>query len=157
MLSDEEHLDNLIRHIELVRNATILLGKRLMKKGRKEFGRLLIAKGFEHDVDKFYGINWDYLHAGSDTDKHNLELAIKNHTHANQHHPEYWGGIENMPELAVAEMVCDWYARSKEFSTSLRDWITNSAIEKFKIDIDGEVYKWINNFVSLILIDNFVK
>jgi Family of unknown function (DUF5662) len=107
MLNFEEHLDNLIRHIELVRNACILLGKRLMAKGRKEFARILIARGFEHDVSKFSGIEWDYLHAGGDVPQEQLDLAVRQHVRTNSHHPEYWGGVESMPEIAVAEMVCD--------------------------------------------------
>jgi hypothetical protein len=157
VLNTEEHLDNLIRHIELVREACILLGKRLIKSGRVEFGRLLIAKGFEHDVSKFYGIEWEYLHAGNDVDKEDLSLAVFQHIRTNQHHPEYWGNIENMPELAVAEMVCDWYARSQEFGTSFKDWVISSAVTKFSIDIDGEVYKWINKFISMLLVDSFVR
>lgn len=157
MLTPREHLDNLVRHIDLVREACLLLGKRLMDKGRGEFGRLLIAAGFQHDVSKFFGIEWDYLHAGRDVPKEQLELAIKQHTRTNSHHPEYWGGVENMPEIAVAEMICDWYARSQEFGTSLRDWITENAIDKFKIDLEGEQYKWIVGFVTLLLEDHFVR
>jgi hypothetical protein len=43
MLTVEEHLENLVRHIELVREAGLLLGKRLIRQGEEEFGRLLIA------------------------------------------------------------------------------------------------------------------
>lgn len=79
MLTTEEHLDNLVRHIELVRSATLLLGKRLIAKGQTDFGRILIANGFMHDVSKFSGIEWDYLHAGKDVPKDKLEMAIENH------------------------------------------------------------------------------
>jgi hypothetical protein len=44
--------------------------------------RLLIARVFVHDATKF--------------------------RETNQHHPEYWGGLHRMPDIAVAEMVCDW-------------------------------------------------
>lgn len=156
-LSPQEHLDNLVRHIDLVRGACLLLGKRLMAQGRQEFGRILIARGFEHDVSKFSGIEWDYLHAGRDVPKEQLELAVRQHTRTNSHHPEYWGGLENMPEIAVAEMVCDWYARGQEFGTGLREWITTQAIERFQIDTAGEQYGWIQKFVALLLEDHFVR
>ncbi len=156
MLSTDDHIDNLIRHIELVREACTLLGKRLMKSGRVEFGRLLIAKGFEHDVSKFYGIEWTFLHAGKDTPKEELNLAIQQHQSCNSHHPEYWGGIENMPELAVYEMICDWYSRSQEFGTSLRDWIRSVAMDRFKINPDGEVKKWIDTATDILLESSFV-
>src|SRR6185369_7717232 len=100
MLTVEDHLNNLVRHIELVREACLLLGKRLIsEEGRKEFGRILIGNGFVHDASKFAGIEWEYLHAGKDVPKEKLELAIRQHTLTNPHHPEYWGGFENMPEI----------------------------------------------------------
>jgi hypothetical protein len=157
MLSAEEHLDNLVRHIDLVRNACLLLGKRLMARGEKEFGRLVIAAGFCHDQSKFFGIEWNYLHAGKDVPKDKLEQAVEQHVETNQHHPEYWGGIEHAPRLAVAEMIADWYARSQEFGTSLRDWIKNQAIERYKIDTKGQVYAWMNDFVNILLEDSFVR
>jgi len=142
-LSPLEHLDNLVRHIDLVRGACLLLGKRLIGQGRVEFGRILIARGFEHDVSKFSSIEWDYLHAGQNVPRDQLDMAIRQHVRTNSHHPEYWGGIENMPEIAVAEMVCDWYARSQEFGTGLREWITSEAVERFQIDVAGEGYAWV--------------
>jgi len=157
MLSTEEHLDNLVRHIELVREACILLGKRLMAEGRKEFGRILISKGFVHDASKFSGIEWEYLHAGRDVPKEKLELAVQQHVRTNPHHPEYWGGFENMPEIYIAEMVCDWYARAMEFGTGLREWIRTTAIERYQIDTDGDRYKWLIKFVDTLLLDHFVR
>lgn len=156
-LSPQEHLDNLVRHIDLVRGACLLLGKRVMAQGRQEFGRILISRGFEHDVSKFSGIEWDYLHAGRDVPKEQLELAVRQHVRTNSHHPEYWGGVANMPEIAVAEMVCDWYARSQEFGTGLREWITTQAIERFQIDLESEQYGWIKKFVASLLEDHFVR
>jgi hypothetical protein len=157
MFTVQEHVDNLVRHIELVREGTLLLGKRLINEGRKDFGRILIAKGFVHDASKFHGIEWQYLHAGNDVPKDKLELAIHQHTLTNPHHPEYWGGMENMPEIYVAEMVCDWYARGIEFGTGLRPWIKEVGIDRFKIDLDGEQYKWINKYVDILLQNSFVK
>jgi len=156
-LSPLEHLDNLVRHIDLVRGACLLLGKRLIAQGRVEFGRILIARGFEHDVSKFSGIEWDYLHAGQNVPRDQLDMAIRQHVRTNSHHPEYWGGIENMPEIAVAEMVCDWYARSQEFGTGLREWITSEAVERFQIDVAGEGYAWVQQYVGLLLVDHFVR
>lgn len=156
-LSPQEHLDNLVRHIDLVRGACLLLGKRLMARGHQEFGRILISRGFEHDVSKFSGIEWDYLHAGRDVPLDELELAIRQHVRTNSHHPEYWGGFANMPEIAVAEMVCDWYARGQEFGSGLREWIANHAVEKFQIDLESEQYKWVQKFVELLLEDSFVR
>jgi hypothetical protein len=62
-----------------------------------------------------------------------MDSAESQHVRTNTHYREYWGGVANMPEIAVAEMVCDWYARSQEFGTGLREWITTQAIERFQI------------------------
>jgi len=157
MLTTEQHLDNLVRHIELVREAGLLLGKRLMAQGRKDFGRILIGKCFEHDVSKFYGIEWKYLHAGKDIAKEKLAEAVEQHTLTNDHHPEFHGGFDNMPEMAIAEMSCDLYARAQEFGTNLRDWIRDVAVDKYKIDIEGDPYKMLMKFVDLLLEDHFVR
>jgi hypothetical protein len=150
-MTPEEHLDNLVRHIELVRGACLLLGKRLIAGGRQTFGRLLVARGFVHDESKFFGIEWDYLHAGKDVPEDRQLLAIEHHRRTNAHHPEYWGGLENMPEIAVAEMICDWYARSQEFGTDLRVWIRTEAVPRYAIDTKGERWGWIERFVDLLL------
>jgi hypothetical protein len=157
MLTPEQHIENLVQHIDAVRRNCLLLGRRLMAQGRPEFGRLVIARGFIHDASKFFGIEWDYLHAGRDVPHELLDLAIKQHTLTNQHHPEYWGGFESMPEIAVAEMVCDWYARSQEFGTDLRSWIRDVAVEKYDIDTSGERYRWVQCFVDVLLEDHFVR
>lgn len=149
-MSIDKHLDNLIRHIELVREAGILLGRRLIAQGRTDFGRLLIAKAHAHDESKFYGIEWRYLHRGSALTE-DVEQAIQQHVETNAHHPEFWGGVENMPEIYVAEMICDWYARSQEFGTGLREWVKSSAVPKYKIDLDGDQMKWINQYLDMLL------
>jgi hypothetical protein len=157
MFTAEEHLDNLVRHIELVREAGLILGKRLMAQGRKEFGRILIGNIFVHDASKFAGIEWDYLHAGKDTPKEKLELAVKQHVETNSHHPEFHGGFNNMQEIDIAEMACDLLARSQEFGTSVKDWITDVGVEKYHIDIKSQQYQWLMAFIALLTEDSFVK
>jgi hypothetical protein len=157
MLTPEQHIENLVHHIESVRRNCLLLGRRLMAQGRHEFGRLVVARGFGHDISKFFGIEWEYLHAGRDVPQELLDLAIKQHTLTNQHHPEYWGGFESMPEIAVAEMVCDWYARSQEFGTDLRSWVRDVAVPKYQIDTTRERFAWVQRFLDVLLEDHFVR
>lgn len=155
MYSLEEHLDNLTRHINLVRDNCCLLGKRLISSGRKNLGRLLIANGFVHDASKFKGIEWKYLHTGPDTPRECLDLAVEQHVKTNPHHPEYWGdSISKMPDVYLAEAVCDWYARATEFGTDLRAWIKDTAIEKWSINEEDQTR--IAYFVDLLLQNSFV-
>jgi hypothetical protein len=157
LLTLEQHLDNLVRHIRLVQEACLILGKKLIAQNRCQLGRILIANGFVHDASKFFGIEWEYLHAGKDVPKDMLELAVKQHTATNSHHSEFWGGFQCMPEIAIAELTCDWYARSQEFGTGLRDWIQNKAIDKFQIDTTAQQYKWLMEFVDLLLDNQFIE
>jgi len=153
----EEHLDNLIRHIRLVQEATVILGKKEIANGRASFAMKLIARGFEHDNTKFYGYEDLFLHRGNDSPKEQTMSAAMHHALSNDHHPEYWDGVENMPEIAVAEMVCDWYARSQSFGTSLREWINKTAINRFKINNKSQQWEWIQKFVDILLEDSFIK
>jgi len=137
----EAHLDNLCRHVDLVRAATILLGKRLIKLGDYDLAKRLVYRGYTHDSSKFLGIEWSYLHAGREVPKEALQLAIHHHQVTNDHHPEYWGNFEFMSDDALAEMVCDMYARSQEFATNLRDWIMSTAVSKYKIDTKSPQFK----------------
>jgi len=116
-----KRLKNILRHIKLVQDAAQILGDRLIEKGKSDIAKMLIANSFIHDNSKFYGIEWEYLTNDDDVSKDKLEIAISHHVSINPHHPEYWGGVENMPIVFIAEMVCDLYARSIEFGTDLRE------------------------------------
>ena len=156
MFDNKAHLKNLIRHIDLVRENCLLLGDRLIDTGRVDLGEGLIHRGYIHDASKFRGIEWSFLHRGPDTPQDKLDLAMREHWSKNDHHPEYWGGIEYMPEVAVAEMLCDWQARSTERGTAVRTWIKEIGVDKFKIDLKGKQWGWIEDSLNKLLEDTFV-
>lgn len=144
----DKRIDSLCRHIEGVQKNTLLLGTRLIEDGDEKTGIMLIANGFIHDHSKFYGVEWEYL--GKD-DSEASQLAIRQHQHTNKHHPQYWGGIHDMPDLYVAEMVCDWKARSNEFGTDLREWIDNEATKTFSFTKREKIYRTIKKYLDLLL------
>lgn len=146
---DLEHLENVLRHINHVRDNCLLLGNRLIKNGEAEFGRKLIANGLIHDNSKLSGVEWLYLR---DKGTPEFTAAAKQHIMTNPHHPEYWpGGISDMSRIYMAEMVCDWAARSQEFGNDLRDWIKGEATKKFNFSLQSRVWKDIKEFVDLLL------
>jgi len=147
----EPHLDALIRHLGLVRDACIRLGKRLIAQGRPNLGRLLIARGFVHDASKFHGIEWEYLSKEKDVPAELRDLAIEHHRQTNDHHPEHWGGFAHMPQVCVAEMACDLYARSQEFGTDLRQWIRETGVPRYEIDLSSPQALWLGEFVEMLL------
>lgn len=150
------HLRSVIRHITLVQQATQLLGERLIECGEAEFGLALIANGLKHDQSKFHGIEWDFLvRADDEKAKEYLGIAWRQHVETNSHHPECWGGINEMPRIYVAEMVCDCFARSQEMGTDFRKWIKEDASKKYNFSLNGKIYKQIKFFVDLLLDPEF--
>ena len=142
------------RHIRNVEDNCFFLGEKLILSGEINLGKQLIANGFVHDASKFHGIEFEYLSLENPIEENNklkLKLAIHHHQTTNLHHVEAWsGGIKDMPDVYVAELVCDIKARSEEFGTSLIDYIDNSGLKRWNITKDDEIYKKIMKYVGLL-------
>lgn len=151
-----EKIRAITRHIRNVQDNCLLLGEKLINKGEIDLGKKLIANGFVHDISKFYGIEFENLSCsvGNRDDEINaklkLKLAVQQHSLTNAHHPEFWSGIDKMPRVFIAEMCCDWKARSEEFGTCLKDWIDEKATKRWEFEKDGGTYKEIMEFVNLL-------
>lgn len=147
-------IKSVVRHVEKVQSNCLMLGEKLIDSGEIELGKQLIASGYRHDNSKFHGIEFEALTGEAPTTKDDkklkLKFAVHHHNLTNDHHPEYWNGIKNMPRVALGEAVCDWKARSEEFGTNLREWITESATKRFGFKEDDEVGKQIMEFVNLL-------
>lgn len=143
-----DKLEAVVAHIELVRENTLKLGKRLIEAGEIAFGIRLIANGHTHDNSKFYGAEWEHLNR--DATRLKLEVTMSHHNTTNQHHPECWGGITEMPRLYIAEMVCDWAARATEFGSSVREWVDDGAAKRFGYKKGDKVHRQIMEFIDLL-------
>jgi hypothetical protein len=140
----------LIRHITNVQQNCLILGEKLMERGEFMFAKMLIARGFRHDNTKFFGSEWDNL-VTDNPDKDKLKLAIDQHNTTNEHHPESWDkGIHGMPRIALAELVCDFKARSSEFGTDLREYIDTQATKRYSFNKNDKIYEEIMYFVDLV-------
>jgi hypothetical protein len=152
MTDEEKPLRTLMRHIRNVQDNCELLAERLIEQGKHELARALLANSMLHDNSKFRGIEWEFLNEnGNEQKSRALELAIKQHRATNRHHPEYWGGIQDMPDVYVAELVCDWKARSDEFGTDLREWVKDKATKMWEFNTQSKVYRKIKKYMDLLL------
>jgi len=152
-------LEELSRHIDLVRGNASLLAKRIWERGEsgdQEFAKKLMCNVGKHDETKFFGIEWDHLRPGN-TNLDLLKQAHAQHVISNPHHPEHWGGMNSMPDIFLAEMVCDWKSRSDERGSDLRQWIKEFALSKYSISSKGKAYKKIKEYVDLLLDPLFSK
>jgi len=147
-------IDNLNRHIDNVKDAARLLGKRLIESGEISFGKQLISNSMLHDLSKFSGIEWECLAKAdprTDSEGENLRMAIHQHVMTNDHHPEKWGGVDEMPKLAIAELVCDLKARSSEFATDLRRYVKEVFAIYHNMSLRGKGYKIMKMYMDILL------
>ena len=102
---------SITRHIRNVEDNCFLLGEKLILNGEVDLGKQLIANGYVHDSSKFSGIEFEFLSLNNpqeENTKLKMKLAIHQHQTTNPHHPEFWsGGIKDMPDVYLAEFVCD--------------------------------------------------
>ena len=149
-----EKIRGIARHIRNVEDNCLLLGEKLIESGEIDLGRQLISNGYVHDASKFHGIEFEYLSINNPTENETrlkLKLAIHHHRTTNKHHPEAWsGGIRDMPDVFLAEMVCDVKARSEEFGTDLRQWIDQEATKRYGFTTEDKVYKDLMRFVNML-------
>ncbi len=156
MSDDDRPVRMLLRHIRNVQDECELLAERLLEQEKQNLARALLANGMLHDNSKFRGVEWDYLSEAAKTKAPDqFKAAVLQHQVTNPHHPEYWGGIDSMPSVYIAEMVCDWKARSGEFGTDLRDWVKDKAVRRWNFTTQGRVYKEIKEYLDLLLDPRF--
>lgn len=144
-----KRLDIVQRHIGHVMEACDLLGRRLIEIGQCNLGLQLIANSYIHDNSKFRGIEFSGMTLPES--KELLKISIQNHQLTNPHHVQYWGSVHLMPDVYIAELVCDLYARSHEFGTNLQDYIDTDFKKKNKLTVRSNIYKKIRYFVELLL------
>lgn len=148
-------IKGIIGHIRSVQDNCLTLGEKLIERGEIEVGKNLIAHGYVHDASKFHGIEFEFMAPGTtineDGDKLKLKMAIHHHRTTNPHHVEYWSkGIEEMPRVYLAELVCDLKARSEEFGTDLREYILNMCNTKWNITKTNRAYTDMMDFINLL-------
>lgn len=78
-----------------------------------------------------------------------VNRAAKLHVETNKHHPEAHENIEDMTDLDIIEMVCDWTAMSQELEQddgSARGWADKNVGTKWKFTDNQKdlIYKTID-------------
>jgi hypothetical protein len=82
--------------------------------------------------------------------------AIEHHLKVNRHHPEYHGDPNEMTEVDLIEMVCDWTAMSQEFGQdggSSRGWADKTIGNRFLFN--DEKRRFIYEMIALL--DSTIK
>lgn len=150
-MDNNEKLQAIIRHVKRVEDNCNRLAMQLAKEDF-DFALHLVQLGRMHDVSKFSAGEFRDL----DKDSPNFKEALKHHRYNNPHHPEYWwDGIHQMPDIYLAEMVCDCVARAQEFGTDARQWFNEVATKKYDFTMEDDCGIKITKYLDLLLPKTF--
>lgn len=153
-LNEQQRLQRLLRHIQHVEDNCKTIATSLLFNNEFDFAKELLRNGHIHDASKFEGLEWDHLNGWDDP---LFPEAIRLHVTTNPHHPEYWGGIHEMPRIFIAEMAADWHARSSELpGKGLIQWIEEDACRRYSFESTDKVYGEIYDFINLLLEPAFI-
>ena len=153
MLTDIQRAEIILTHVNLVESHMQKIARVLMKdnSATREFILTLLQNSRLHDASKFGLFEFDNLFEGG----LHFNEALNIHRAGNMHHPEYWSGIENMPEVYIVEMACDWFARANEFGTDLIQWIDDVATVKYNFTKGDHIWDIIMVYVKILLVKKF--
>lgn len=132
-----------IWHKQLVLQNCLLLSDYFMRNGKVRLGIDLLRRGVEHDNSKFDTEEFVSLSRILTKDRRGFKdasvaltdeqiHAIECHWKKNTHHPEYYADHNDMSYLDILEMVCDWYARSKQYKTDFIPFVEERQRNRFK-------------------------
>jgi hypothetical protein len=121
-------------HIERVRKSLTLMAR------VTDYGEELVERAKIHDESKFgpeeripYVWLTEYYRLRRNSEQfeypegveERVKLAIHHHVTSNRHHPEFHADPNDMSDIDLIEMVCDWTAMAQEFGQdggSARGW-----------------------------------
>lgn len=120
-------LNDFAIHKQFVLESGNVLAKHLYQQGKEKEAIALLKRISVHDNSKLYTKELTALsqipynlsgftNANSELTNKEKEL-IKLHWQHNSHHPEHYKNYNEMSELDIMEMVCDWHARSRQYKT----------------------------------------
>ncbi len=75
--------------------------------------------------------------------------VIEIHWVKNRHHPEYFPDKNDMTELDIIEMCCDWHARSVQYKTDLLNFVEIRQNNRFHFS--DEQYAKILNYCKVLI------
>lgn len=151
-------------HIERVRRCLTLLASVM------ECGEELIERAKDHDASKFspeeripYVWLTEYHRCRRNGEpfeypegvEESVKQAIKHHVTSNRHHPEFHCDPNDMSNVDLIEMVCDWTAMSQKYNQdggSARGWADKTIGSRIAFNDDNRqfIYRIIDELDRLI-------
>lgn len=149
-------------HKSYVKKSCKKLADYLISQNMDYHAKLLLERAEVHDNSKI--MNFDELQALSTiiNDKSCLKDAkkalsqiktdaLKLHWKHNDHHPEHYKNVADMPKDAIMEMCCDWHARSVQYKTDLMEFLETRQKQRFHFP--EYMYLEIKHYCEILLRD----
>lgn len=154
-----EHFEELCEHKKILIDSCKVLSIYFLKRGDEDFALQLMKRAFIHDISKLSKFEFHAADAfnsfskNTNTRTHNFskdeKIFLTEHWKNNKHHPEHWDDVTNMTDIDIAEMVCDWHARSVEFEDDLLDYIEYRQETRFSFP--DTMYSRIMYYANILL------
>lgn len=135
------HVSETLLHKSYVIVACLKMSKYLVSIGKDTLALMLLQRANMHDNSKLIGPELELLSSiyGNQDAFINPSVQlttcekdiIEKHWENNRHHPEHFKNVENMTELDIVEMVCDWYARSLQYGTDFLEFVKTRQETRF--------------------------
>lgn len=137
-----KQLDDTVVHKHFVMDSAQKMARFFLNDNNFKMASDIMNRAYIHDNSKFLNEEFDALAKISNDmscmqdAKQSLsklkEEAIKIHWKNNKHHPEYWKNYNDMSDLDIIEMVCDWHSRSTQYKTDLLEFVKARQDDRFK-------------------------
>lgn len=156
-MNNEEMLSQIkdtILHKKLILDSCLLLSEYFFSIGNDEIALNLLKRASTHDISKFQKKELMSLASipknakafknpnteMSEEERKHIELHWKN----NAHHPEHYEDYNDMTEIDMLEMICDWHARSIQFDTNFLEFVTTRQENRFHFNKEqfDYIYKY---------------
>ena len=151
-------IEDVFTHKKYVLDACLKMAKYLFENDEEDLGIMLLRRAAKHDNSKLEDEELEALSKIAE-DKDSLKdanekltdfkkKAIELHWKNNRHHPEFFSDVNNMDEIDILEIVCDWYARSMQYNTNLLEFCETRQENRFHFP--EEMYRKIHKYCEII-------
>lgn len=141
----ENYIKDTLLHKSLVLQEANKLFDWLCKNGKKNVAKKLAKAALIHDDSKLSQLECvnmasikakikpeeDSMKDPNVLPKDDIIEILETHWKNNRHHPEHFENINDMKEYDIAEMVCDWSARSIQYKTNLLEFAKTRLENRF--------------------------
>lgn len=153
-------INDTLKHRDAVIRSSRYLAQFLIKQNRSLDAMRLIGRCSVHDISKIQNSEefialasivdgMDEMKDVSNKLSHHQVEAIRLHWSRNSHHPEYYENPNDMSDLDLLEMASDCHARSKQYGTSLIDYIEKQ--QEIRFHFDSEHYKKLRYYCMVLV------